>query len=155
MQDSKITSKSITGEAIKRARHDCELTQEELGKKIDVAAITIRQYESGKRSPSIEQIRKLAFALAVPIGDLLDDEYKQSIKKSGEQIAEALKKADEQFKEAWEAFLNSVEIWSVGETYDFVMTLSNATYKEKEMIFEYAKFLKTQREKEPSEDTPE
>lgn len=60
-----------TGERIQAARKKAGLTQEQLAQKIDSATITIRQYESGKREPRIEQLRKIASALEVSLLYLL------------------------------------------------------------------------------------
>ena len=54
-----------TGERIQTACKKAGLTQEQLAQKIDSATITVRQYESGKREPRIEQLRKIASALEV------------------------------------------------------------------------------------------
>ena len=60
-----------TGERIQVARKKAGLTQEQLAQKIDSATITVRQYESGKRVPRIEQLRKIASALDISFMYLL------------------------------------------------------------------------------------
>lgn len=62
------------GNRIKQYRITRNLTQKQLGELSGVAEITIRQYETGKREPKIEQLRKIATALNVPLTALLDDE---------------------------------------------------------------------------------
>ena len=57
---------------LKEARLRLRLTQEQLAKKSGVSRSSIAQYEVGGSNPPIEQLRKLASALAVPIQDLLD-----------------------------------------------------------------------------------
>lgn len=59
------------GERIKTFRKKVGLTQKQLADKCEVAEITIRQYESGKRQPRIEQLQKVAAALDVQVNDLL------------------------------------------------------------------------------------
>ena len=58
--------KSVGGK-IKAARKDIGLTQDQLAQKSGVATITIRQYETGKRQPRLEQLQKIADALEIPI----------------------------------------------------------------------------------------
>ncbi len=58
---------------IKALRKKAGLTQKELAYKTGLAEITIRQYESGKRQPRLEQLRNIASILGVSIGDLVDD----------------------------------------------------------------------------------
>lgn len=53
------------GENIKRMRKEHGLTQEELGKKIDVSGVAIMRYEKGQREPKLETIEKIANALEV------------------------------------------------------------------------------------------
>lgn len=60
-------------EKIKQARLKKKLTQKQLATLSEVAEITIRQYESGKRRPKIEQLQKIAAALNVPVSAFLDD----------------------------------------------------------------------------------
>lgn len=59
------------GQRIKAARKDIGLTQDQLAQKSGVATITIRQYETGKRQPRLEQLQKIADALDVSISYLL------------------------------------------------------------------------------------
>ena len=62
--------KSVGGK-IKAARKAKGLTQGQLAQKSGVATITIRQYETGKRQPRLEQLQKIADALDVSISYLL------------------------------------------------------------------------------------
>lgn len=59
------------GKNIKCARKNSGMTQEQLAKKCNLATITIRQYESGKREPKMEQLSALASALDVHVLELL------------------------------------------------------------------------------------
>ena len=54
-------------------REERELTQAQLAEKSGVAAISIHQYESGKREPRIEQLHRIARALNISISALLDE----------------------------------------------------------------------------------
>lgn len=59
------------GEQIKAMRQIRGLTQGELAEKIEMATITIQQYERGVRTPKIEALQKIAQALEMPIGTFL------------------------------------------------------------------------------------
>lgn len=59
------------GEKIKSYRKAAGLTQKKLGELSDTSESTIKQYESGKRQPRIEQLQKIADTLNVPVSSLL------------------------------------------------------------------------------------
>ena len=63
-----------TGQRIKAARKKAGLTQKELAEQSGVAAISIHQYEAGKRHPQLEQLLRIATALQVSIQELMDPE---------------------------------------------------------------------------------
>lgn len=64
-----------TGELIKAARKDAGLTQAQLSEKSGVAAISIHQYEAGKRQPRLEQLLLIAKALKTTVGELAGPGY--------------------------------------------------------------------------------
>lgn len=53
----------VLGQRIAEARKQVNLTQEQLAAKCGLATITVRQYESGKRQPRLEQLETIASAL--------------------------------------------------------------------------------------------
>ena len=61
------------GARIKAARKNTGLTQAKLSEISGVAAITIHQYEAGKRHPQLAQIQGLSKALNVPMSYLMGD----------------------------------------------------------------------------------
>lgn len=63
------------GENIKKYRKG-KLTQEELGTQIGKTERTIRGYENGDTSPSMEILKKISVALDIPLLDLITDENK-------------------------------------------------------------------------------
>ena len=65
-----MNSKTI-GDAIRNERKKCNITQKELAERLGVSASMIAQYETGKRKPKLETVRRLAEALNVPMGDLV------------------------------------------------------------------------------------
>ena len=60
-----------TGEKIKRQRKLLDMKQEDLSKIAGVSLKTIQRWESGERSPRIEEMNKLAEALKVSTGYLI------------------------------------------------------------------------------------
>lgn len=60
------------GERIRDYRKKIGLSQKELGKILEVSQQHIAQYESGKRTPKLDTIQKIAIALNVNINDLLE-----------------------------------------------------------------------------------
>ena len=67
-------------EQIKFFRKECKITQKQLSEITGIAEITIRQYEAGKYQPKLENLKKIADALSVPLAALLDiDETDQAL----------------------------------------------------------------------------
>lgn len=60
------------GEKIKKARTDARMTQKELAEKCGMADSAIRKYESGKVTPKLDTIAKIARAMGLYAGDLVD-----------------------------------------------------------------------------------
>lgn len=61
------------GEKLRNARKLAKLTQEQLAQKSGVAAVTIRQYESGKHQPRLEQLSALSHALEISLLYFVND----------------------------------------------------------------------------------
>ena len=59
----KILNRDSIGIELKHARMMSELTQEELAKKVGVEQPDVSAWESGKRTPSIRKLRKIANAM--------------------------------------------------------------------------------------------
>lgn len=59
------------GQRLKKLREEKKLTQEELGKKLNLTKANISKYESGKLEPNIETIRYLADFFGVQTDYLL------------------------------------------------------------------------------------
>lgn len=60
-------------EHLRELRKQNGMTLGALGKKVGVSLKTIFNYETGKRKPNIEMLRKLAKSLDCTIGDLLGE----------------------------------------------------------------------------------
>jgi transcriptional regulator with XRE-family HTH domain len=70
-----IDRKSL-GSAIKAARGENRITQEQLAEMIGVAPSHIKQLEAGNRSPSIEVLYQLAHALNLSVDQIFFPERK-------------------------------------------------------------------------------
>lgn len=67
-----------TGANIKRLREQHGLTQEQLGKMVDVSRSTITQWERGWTTPRMGNVQLLAGALGVSTADIIVDEFPPS-----------------------------------------------------------------------------
>ena len=59
------------GEQIRKYRKQAGISQKILGERLGVSQQHIAQYENGKRIPKTETIRKIAYALNVPITEFI------------------------------------------------------------------------------------
>lgn len=64
-------------ENLKKARKNLGLTQEEVATRLGVTKSTYCGYETGKRKPDVEKIKKLANILDIKADTLLDTDYNQ------------------------------------------------------------------------------
>lgn len=62
----------VMGKMLRRARIWRKLTQVELAEKVGVHEMTISKLERGDRQPSLALLRRLAKALKVKVGELLE-----------------------------------------------------------------------------------
>lgn len=60
------------GTNLRAARKKLKLTQEQVAERSGVHPTEVSRIEAGKRDPQVSTLRKLAAALEVPPGDLLD-----------------------------------------------------------------------------------
>ena len=66
---------SNIGERIRQLRKEKGFTQKQLGDLCSMADSAIRRYESGRQNPKKETLQKIASALGVLPGDLLQDGF--------------------------------------------------------------------------------
>lgn len=81
------------GENMRSLRKKAGLTQKELAQMSGVATISIRQYESGKRRPQVEQLTAISAALGVSVEELCgvwDSSMPRDIVKALREHGEAL-----------------------------------------------------------------
>jgi transcriptional regulator with XRE-family HTH domain len=60
------------GSNLRAARKKLGLTQEQVAERSGVHSTEVSRIEAGKRDPQVSTLRKLAAALEVPPGELLD-----------------------------------------------------------------------------------
>lgn len=150
-----------TGEKIRAARKDKGLTQKQLAEACGMADSAIRKYESGTQVPKMGTLIKIANALDVPFVKLgLSSEEQielmEALQPSLQQLAKKLDElsfteddsTDKIIKDLFDSFDDS---WGVLEPWAFFRDLSQTTGDEKRKIWEFVKFLKTQRK---DDDTP-
>ena len=70
---------SSLGERIRRLRAERELQQRQLAEKADLTPSMVSQIESGRLTPSLHTLGRIAAALGVAIGSLFDGEARGSI----------------------------------------------------------------------------
>ncbi len=68
-------------ESFKKIREENKLSQEDLAKKLSVAQSTIGMWESGKRTPKLDDIKKMARVLNITVNRLLGQDNAPSEKK--------------------------------------------------------------------------
>ena len=62
----------VTGKMLRRARMRRKLTQVQLAEKVGVHEMTVSRLERGERQPSLALLQRLAKALKVKVGELLE-----------------------------------------------------------------------------------
>lgn len=67
------------GSKIREFRTNLNISQSTLGKKTGFPQTTISDWERDKSLPNIEEVLKLAYALEVPISDLIDEDNTHAI----------------------------------------------------------------------------
>lgn len=65
----------LLGDRIKKLRKEKGLTQEQLGKLVNVTKVSICGYEKGERIPTLDTLMDLANVLKVEVNYLLGGEY--------------------------------------------------------------------------------
>lgn len=58
---------------IRKIRRALDMTQQELARKLGVTQATVAQWESGKTTPPLKTILKLAAALGVTVDELISE----------------------------------------------------------------------------------
>ncbi len=93
--DSEYNAESTTiGERIRMYRKEKRLTQKQLAEKANIAETSVVNYETERRAPSVETIKKIADALDIECMDLICDDNKHNTECSitlGKNIEEARK----------------------------------------------------------------
>jgi DNA-binding Xre family transcriptional regulator len=74
-----VTAVQRLGENVKAARHDRDLTQEDLAALSDLSVVQISRIEGGKREIRLTTLLKLINGLQIEPQDLLRGMYKRSV----------------------------------------------------------------------------
>ena len=101
------------GEKIKQIRKERGYTQKELAELCEIATITLRQYESGKRTPSMSMFKKLSDALKVDIFDLLTfgtEPLTEEQEKELEQNDKELEELEHLHLQGYDVFMSDAEV---------------------------------------------
>ena len=69
-QVTKSQIRKVLGRAIRKHREQLDLTQEELAERAEVHRTYLADIERGSRNPSVESVRRIAYALGVSISEL-------------------------------------------------------------------------------------
>lgn len=67
-------NKALLSELIRRNRKAKGLTQAQFAELLNMSEMTIRRWESGDRSPRMEELQKISEVLDVPVEKLLDND---------------------------------------------------------------------------------
>lgn len=68
----------MIGKEIKAHRKAKGMTQESMGRALNLSQNTIAQYESGKRTPTVYRLLEIAGVLGCSVADLLQEEQQES-----------------------------------------------------------------------------
>lgn len=77
----------VNGAKIKTYRQELGLTQADLAKELGVTQGTLAQYETGRRRPKLETLKKIANGLCIPWTELCDDVDEHSLVAAGTEYA--------------------------------------------------------------------
>ena len=89
----------IIGERLKEARIDKEMTQETLGNKLGVSKVSICGYETGTRTPNMENFLDLIKILDLDVKYVLGQDLR-TIKEDGEEYGVKVSTNDMEILEA-------------------------------------------------------
>lgn len=96
------------GENIRRIRKENKISQQALGEKLGVKQQTVAQYEKIQETPKLETVRRIASALGVSIGDLVEDWNKippdEIIKDISNMASSSIKNSDKTIDELIKTF---------------------------------------------------
>lgn len=100
-----------TGERIKLARKNANITQADLATKLDIPFQSISQWERDVRKPKLETLQRIATALGVSVSSLMDETTSEAFN-TGMAIAKHFKdraKALEYAEWEWYGYTGSDE----------------------------------------------
>jgi len=106
----------VLGERLRDLRKNRSMTQEELGKIINVTKVSVSGYENGNRSPDTETLQKIADFFDVSTDYLLGrDDPKDQLEHYKNKIAKEFPDADLMFED-----MESLSADQLEEVYKFI-----------------------------------
>lgn len=141
------------GSAIKKAREDAGMSQEELAKNIYRRRSSLSEYESGKTEPDAGTLCLLAYYLEKPISYFLPPFMYQEIKQ--ESLSPTENALLIQFRKIWDEYLQSVAIKQVKILADFdptemIWDMIDITVSDKEREAQIRRYIEDRKRKRKS-----
>lgn len=87
--------KLLLGKRIKELRRNKKLTQEQLAEKIGIGTPNISYFETGKYTPALETMQKIARALDVEIYELYLFKQEKSIEDMRKELTNAINSSNQ------------------------------------------------------------
>lgn len=97
------------GENLKRIRKEKGITQTELGARMNVSQQMIEQYENGYIKPKFETVSKIANALDVKIGDLVDELIGEDCTPPEEKLPTDIQKILNRYRELYNEYYDNTK----------------------------------------------
>lgn len=112
----------MLGKRLKKLRTDKKLTQEELGKKINVTKVSISGYENGNRTPDTETLQRIADIFDVSTDYLLGRTENPESSSSNEGKVFFMSKIATEFPDIDLMFrdMESMSAEEMKEVYDYI-----------------------------------
>lgn len=135
---------------LKELRIKNNMMQKELAEKLGVSNKSISAYENGLSEPNINTISKIADIFGVNAGYLLGGKDSSLGNVSRLYLLSKSEMPDEKtIQDRIDYLLDSLDSFGYVDGSKFIQEIAEATDEEKRQIFDYAKFLKTQRKEKP------
>lgn len=140
-----------TGQRIKKARKQANMTQSELAMKLDIPFQSISQWERDVRNPKLETLQRIADALLVPLSSLLDQTAQEAYEKGVDIATAAHDYLDNLTNELWKEYGYSGSEAEVQLVKAFSQLNPDGQAKAVERVEELTEIPKYQKEKPPQD----
>lgn len=132
---------NVSGEKIKQCRQRQGLTQVRVAQFLGITQSTYAQYESGKRHPKIETVKRIADALEVPWTDLCDDVDEHTRFVAGVEYAKNIAEARQGVEKAAQIFARALGSPFERDMEDIREVLETMNDKGREAVLHHTKEL--------------